>query len=59
MTSNILTLGDGSKVLMLVHASPCEEDAVETSCSFTFARRARGIESNRELSEVLPSNSGL
>ncbi|KAL9450702.1 hypothetical protein AB3S75_012436 [Citrus x aurantiifolia] len=45
------SLGDGSKVLMLVHASPCEEDVGETICSLSFAKRARGIESNRELSE--------
>ncbi|GAY54149.1 hypothetical protein CUMW_154440 [Citrus unshiu] len=47
------SLGDGSKVLMLVHASPCEEDVGETICSLSFAKRARGIESNRELSEDL------
>lgn len=45
------SLGDGSKVLMLVHASPYEEDVMETCCSLTFARRARAIESNRELPE--------
>ncbi|KAH9754382.1 kinesin-like protein KIN-14U [Citrus sinensis] len=44
---------DGSKVLMLVHASPCEEDVGETICSLSFAKRARGIESKRELSEDL------
>ncbi|KAH9688371.1 kinesin-like protein KIN-14U [Citrus sinensis] len=42
-----------SFVLMLVHASPCEEDVGETICSLSFAKRARGIESNRELSEDL------
>lgn len=47
-----IALGDGSKVLMLVHASPCEEDVGETICSLSFAKRARGVESNRELSEV-------
>lgn len=47
------SLGDGSKVLMLVHASPCEEDVGETICSLSFAKRARGVESNRELSEDL------
>lgn len=47
------SLGDGSKVLMLVHVSPCEEDVGETICSLNFAKRARGIESNRELSEDL------
>lgn len=37
---------------MLVHVSPCEEDVGETICSLSFAKRARGIESNRELPEV-------
>lgn len=45
-------LGHGSKVLMLVHVSPCEEDVGETICSLSFAKRARAIECNRELSEV-------
>ncbi|KAK3005840.1 hypothetical protein RJ639_015773 [Escallonia herrerae] len=40
---------DGSKALMLVHVSPYEEDVGETTCSFTFAKRARAVESNREL----------
>lgn len=52
MALNPIALGDGSKVLMLVHVSPCEEDVGETICSLNFAKRARGIESNRELSEV-------
>lgn len=38
---------------MLVHVSPCEEDVGETICSLSFAKRARAIECNRELSEVL------
>ncbi|KAL5712787.1 hypothetical protein ACHQM5_014922 [Ranunculus cassubicifolius] len=45
------SLGDRSKVLMLVHVSPCEEDVGETTCSLLFAKRVRAIESNRELSE--------
>ncbi|KAL0558412.1 hypothetical protein IC582_002977 [Cucumis melo] len=47
------SLGDGSKVLMLVHLSPCEEDVAETICSLSFAKRARAIETNRELQEDL------
>ncbi|KAL5566955.1 hypothetical protein UlMin_030119 [Ulmus minor] len=47
------SLGDGSKVLMLVHVSPCEEDVGETICSLCFAKRARAVESNRELVEDL------
>lgn len=47
------SLGDGSKALMLVHISPYEEDVGETTCSFTFAKRARAVESNRELPEEL------
>ncbi|XP_057498459.1 kinesin-like protein KIN-14U [Actinidia eriantha] len=43
------SLGDGSKVLMLVHVSQCEEDIGETTCSLSFAQRARAIESTREL----------
>ncbi|XP_061349441.1 kinesin-like protein KIN-14U isoform X2 [Gastrolobium bilobum] len=43
------SLGDGSKVLMLVHISPSEEDVCETICSLNFAKRARAIESNKEL----------
>ncbi|WJX19440.1 hypothetical protein P8452_09132 [Trifolium repens] len=43
------SLGDGSKVLMLVHISPSEEDVCETVCSLNFAKRARAIESNREV----------
>ncbi|KAJ0013252.1 hypothetical protein Pint_20597 [Pistacia integerrima] len=51
--SILFSVGDGSKVLMLVHVSPCEEDVGETICSLNFAKRARGIESNRELPEDL------
>ncbi|KAI4301878.1 hypothetical protein L6164_035115 [Bauhinia variegata] len=43
------SLGDGSKVLMLVHISPFEQDVCETICSLSFARRARAIESNKEV----------
>ncbi|XP_019197600.1 PREDICTED: kinesin-like protein KIN-14U [Ipomoea nil] len=45
------SLGNGSKVLMLVHVSPYEDDIVETVCSFSFAKRARAVECNRDLSE--------
>ncbi|KAF3670871.1 putative kinesin-like calmodulin-binding protein-like isoform X2 [Capsicum annuum] len=45
------SLGDRSKVLMVVHVSPYEEDVGETTCSCTFAKRARAAECNRELSE--------
>lgn len=51
-----IATGDHSKVLMLVHVSPCEDDVAETVCSMSFAKRARGIESNRELPEVCFSN---
>ncbi|GAB4855425.1 hypothetical protein Ancab_024052 [Ancistrocladus abbreviatus] len=47
------SLGNGSKVLMLVHASPCEEDVGETICSLSFAKRARAIEANQELPEEI------
>ena len=50
------TLGDRSKVMMFVHASPHEEDVGETSCSFSFAKRARAVECIRELSIVCVSN---
>ena len=46
-------LGNDSKVLMIVHISPVEEDLGETICSMSFAKRARGIESNHELPQVL------
>uniref|UniRef100_A0A5B6YVW4 Putative kinesin-like protein KIFC3 n=1 Tax=Davidia involucrata TaxID=16924 RepID=A0A5B6YVW4_DAVIN len=47
------SLGDGSKVLILAHISQCEDDIAETTCSLTFAKRARAVESNRELPEDL------
>nr|CAB3492138.1 unnamed protein product [Digitaria exilis] len=47
------SLGDGSKVLMVVHISPSEDDVGETVCSLSFAKRARSIESNRDIPEVL------
>ncbi|KAK7391928.1 hypothetical protein VNO78_20352 [Psophocarpus tetragonolobus] len=43
------SLGYGSKVLMLVHVSPSEEDVCETICSLNFAKRARAIESSKEV----------
>ncbi|XP_021862094.1 kinesin-like protein KIN-14U [Spinacia oleracea] len=43
------SLGKESKVLMIVHVSPVEEDLGETVCSMSFAKRARGIDSNHEL----------
>ncbi|KAL6989558.1 hypothetical protein U1Q18_015310 [Sarracenia purpurea var. burkii] len=46
------SLGDGSKALMLVHVSQCEEDVAETTCSLAFAQRVRAIEF-RELTEEL------
>lgn len=47
------SLGDGSKVLMLVHISPSQDDVGETICSLSFAKRARAVESSRELPEDL------
>ncbi|KAL6907864.1 hypothetical protein ACP4OV_002034 [Aristida adscensionis] len=47
------SLGDGSKVLMVVHISPSEDDVGETVCSLNFAKRARSIESNRDVPEDL------
>ncbi|XP_054804392.1 kinesin-like protein KIN-14U isoform X2 [Prosopis cineraria] len=47
------SLGNGSKVLMLVHISPSEEDACETMCSLNFAKRARATEYNKEIPEEL------
>ncbi|RWR97275.1 hypothetical protein CKAN_02669800 [Cinnamomum micranthum f. kanehirae] len=44
---------DGSKALMVVHISPSEDDAGETTCSLNFAKRARAIESNRDLPEAI------
>lgn len=48
-------LGEGSRVVMVVHTSPSEDDLLETICTLTFAKRVRSIESNRELSEVVDS----
>ncbi|KAG8090470.1 hypothetical protein GUJ93_ZPchr0011g26894 [Zizania palustris] len=45
------SLGDGSKVLMVVHISPSEDDIGETVCSLSFAKRARSIESSKDTSE--------
>ncbi|KAJ1687720.1 hypothetical protein LUZ63_019110 [Rhynchospora breviuscula] len=45
------SLGEGSRVVMIVHTSPSEDDLLETMCTLTFAKRVRSIESNRELSE--------
>ncbi|CAD6252972.1 unnamed protein product [Miscanthus lutarioriparius] len=47
------SLGDGSKVLMVVHISLSEDHVGETVCSLNFAKRARSIESNREIPEDL------
>ncbi|XP_024007005.1 kinesin-like protein KIN-14U isoform X2 [Eutrema salsugineum] len=47
------SLGTRSKVLMLVHISPRDEDASETICSLNFTKRARAVESNRGLTEEL------
>ncbi|CAL9107732.1 unnamed protein product [Musa textilis] len=47
----LVFVGDGSKVLMIVHVSPGEDDAGETVCSLSFATRVRAVEANRELSE--------
>lgn len=47
------SLGNESKVLMLVHISPVEEDLGETICSMSFAKRARGIDSNHELPQEI------
>lgn len=49
---NLTFLGTRSKVLMLVHISPRDEDVGETICSLSFTKRARAIESNRGLTEV-------
>ncbi|KAI4350030.1 hypothetical protein L6164_010558 [Bauhinia variegata] len=43
------SLGDGSKVLLLVHMSPSEDDVCETICSLSFAKRARAIECIKEV----------
>ncbi|KAK4744238.1 hypothetical protein SAY87_010550 [Trapa incisa] len=47
------SLGLGSKVLMLVHISPSEDDVAETICSLSFAKRARAVESTRDIPEDL------
>jgi len=39
---------------MIVHICPSEDDVGETICSLSFAKRVRGIETNREISEVIP-----
>ncbi|KAJ6974490.1 kinesin-like protein KIN-14U isoform X3 [Populus alba x Populus x berolinensis] len=51
MTSIYAVECHSSKVLMLVHISPCEEDVGETICSLSFANRARAIETYRDLTE--------
>jgi len=38
---------------MVVHISPSEDDVGETVCSLSFAKRARSIESNRDIPEVI------
>ncbi|CAL0321001.1 unnamed protein product [Lupinus luteus] len=43
------SLGDGSKVLMLVHIRPSEEDVCETITSLNFAKRTRAVVSNKEV----------
>ncbi|KAL9280885.1 unnamed protein product [Arabidopsis thaliana] len=47
------SLGTRSKVLMLVHISPRDEDVGETICSLSFTKRARAVESNRGLTAEL------
>ncbi|KFK26463.1 hypothetical protein AALP_AA8G252300 [Arabis alpina] len=47
------SLGTRSKVLMLVHISPRDEDVGETICSLSFTKRARAVESNRGLTVEL------
>ncbi|TYI02861.1 hypothetical protein ES332_A11G297000v1 [Gossypium tomentosum] len=47
------SLGVGSKVLMLVHISPCQEDLEVTICSLSFAKRAKAVDSSRGLPEDL------
>ncbi|KAA3472797.1 Kinesin-like calmodulin-binding protein [Gossypium australe] len=47
------SLGVGSKVLMLIHISPCQEDLEETICSLSFAKRAKAVDSSRGLPEDL------
>lgn len=45
-------VGNNSKVLMIVHISLGDDDAAETVCSLSFAKRVRAVEANRELSAV-------
>lgn len=47
------SLGDGSKVVMVVHVSLSEDDVGETVCSLNLAKRARSIEPNREIPQDL------
>ncbi|KAK8589384.1 hypothetical protein V6N13_088235 [Hibiscus sabdariffa] len=47
------SLGVGSKVLMLVHISPCHDNLEETICSLSFAKRAKAVDSNGRLPEDL------
>ncbi|KAF3326989.1 kinesin KP1 isoform X2 [Carex littledalei] len=42
------SLGSDSKTLMLVHASPNENDLCETICTFGFAMRVRSIRFEKE-----------
>ncbi|KAH7428263.1 hypothetical protein KP509_10G083700 [Ceratopteris richardii] len=44
------SLGEDAKTIMLVHVSSREEDVSETTCTLTFATRARGIHLGKELS---------
>lgn len=38
---------------MVVHVSLSEDDVGETVCSLNLAKRARSIESNREIPQVI------
>lgn len=44
------SLGNDSKVVMLLHISPKEDDLAETVCSLNFGTRVRGIQLGREMS---------
>ncbi|XP_058001634.1 kinesin-like protein KIN-14T isoform X2 [Hevea brasiliensis] len=47
------SLGNDSKILMLVHVSPKEEDLCETICSLNFATRAKNTRlGNEDTTEV-------
>ena len=48
-----IALGDGSKALMFVFISPSEDNVGERICSLNFAKRARALESNRDLHEAI------